>query len=55
MDIEVTSVSWLGQWAVRRAFVVNTSSTDIVGVENVVLTTKGLQDRDIQLLDGTTV
>jgi hypothetical protein len=26
-----------------------------VGVENVVLTTKGLQDRNIQLLDGTTV
>ena len=47
-------------------FIVNiTFSTGLVGVEvtsvntrpveNVVLTTKGLQDRNIQLLDGTTV
>jgi hypothetical protein len=39
-----------------RAFVVNTTiSTGLVGDENVVLTMKGLQDKNIQLLDGTTV
>ena len=39
-----------------RPFVVNTTfSIDLVGVENVVLTRKDLQDRNIQLLDGTTV
>ena len=52
-----------------RPFVVNTTfSTSLVGVEetevtstptrpveNVVLTTKGLQDRKKQLLDGRTV
>ena len=31
------------------------TSTPTRTVENVVLTTKGLQDRNIQLLDGTTV
>ena len=31
------------------------TSTPTRPVENVVLTTKGLQDRNIQLLDGTTV
>ena len=46
-----------------KPFVVNTIfSTGLVGVEvasrtveNVVLTTKGLQERNIQMLDGTTV
>ena len=36
-----------------RPFVVNTFSTGLV--ENVVLTTKGLQESNTQLLDGTTV
>ena len=39
VDVEVTSVSWLGQ----------------LTVENVVITTKGLQDRNNLLLDGRTV
>jgi hypothetical protein len=39
-----------------RPLVVNkTFSTGLVGVENVVLTTKGLQERNIQMLDGTMV
>ena len=38
-----------------RLFVVNTTfPTGLVAVENVALTTKGLQDRNIQLLDGMT-
>ena len=40
VGVEVTSVSWLGQLT--------------VGVF-VVITTKGLQDRSIHILDGTTV
>ena len=39
----------------RKPFVVNTFSTYLVGVENVVLTTKGIQERNIQILEGTTV
>ena len=35
--------------------VITTFSTGLVGVENVVITTKGLQDRTIHILDGTTV
>ena len=48
-----------------RPFIVITLSRDLVGfevtsiptrpVENVVITTKGLQDRNIHILDGTTV
>ena len=50
-----------------RPFVVTTLSTGLVGVEtevtstptrpveNVVITTKGFQDRNIHILDGTTV
>ena len=39
-----------------RPFVVNMKfSTGLVGVENVVLTTKGLQERNAQLLYGMTV
>ena len=34
--------------------VITTLSTGLVGVE-VVITTKGLQDRNIHILDGTTV
>ena len=40
VGVEVTSVSWLGQLTPTRP------------VDNVVITTKGLQDRNI---DGTTV
>ena len=40
VDVEVTSVSWLGQ---------------LTTVENVVITTKGLRDRNMHILDGTTV
>ena len=40
MGIEVTSVSWLEQLT--------------VGEKNVI-TTKGLQNRNIHILDGTTV
>ena len=32
-----------------------TFSTGLVSFQNVVLTTKGLQERNIQLLDGMTV
>ena len=39
VGVEVTSVSCLGQ----------------LTVDNVVITTKGLQDRNIHTLDGTTV
>ena len=35
--------------------VITTFSTDLVGVENVVITTKGLQDRNNLLLDERTV
>ena len=39
-----------------RPFLVNaTFSKGLVGAENVVLTTKGLQERNIHLFDGTTV
>ena len=49
----------------RLFVVITTLSTGLVGVEitstptrpvdNVVITTKGLQDRNINILDGTTV
>ena len=45
-SLQVSSVSWLGQFAVNR-----TSRP----VENVVLTSKGLQERNTQVLDGTTM
>ena len=38
----------------RPLVVIITFSTNLVGVENVVLTTKGLQDRNNLLLDGRT-
>ena len=46
MGVEVTSVSWLGQ---------EVTSTPRRPIDNVVITTKGLQDRNINILDGTTV
>ena len=39
----------------RPFVVITTLSTGLVGVDNVVITTKGLQDRNIHILDGTTV
>ena len=44
---EVTSVSWLGQET-------EVTSTPTRPVDNVI-TTKGLQDRNIHVLDGTTM
>ena len=39
-----------------RPFVaITTLSTGLVGVDNVVIATKGLQDRSINILAGTTV
>ena len=46
VGVEVTSVSCLGQLTVLSV---------TRPVENVVITTKGLQDRNIHILDGTTV
>ena len=40
LGVEVTSVSWLGQLTVK------VTSTPTRPVENVVITTKGLQDRN---------
>ena len=48
VGVEVTSVSWLGQLTVG----VKSSTRP---VDNVVITTKGLQDRNIHILDGTMV
>jgi len=39
----------------RSFVVITTFSSGLVGVENVVITTKDLQDRNIHILDGTTV
>ena len=44
VGVEVISVSWLGQLTTLKR-----------PVENVVLTTKCLQERNTQLLDGTMV
>ena len=38
-----------------RPFVVITFSTGLMGVENIVIKTKGLEYRNIHILDGTTV
>ena len=38
-----------------RPFVAITLSTGLVGVENVVIATKGLQNRNINIIAGTTV
>ena len=47
VGVEVTSVSWLGQLTVG----VKTQRP----VENYVITTKSLQDRNIHISNGTTV
>ena len=43
VGVEVSSVSWLGPTTPTRP------------VEKVVITAKGLQDRNMHILDGTTV
>ena len=48
--IDVTSVSWLGQLIVET----EVTSAATRPVKNVI-TTKGLQDRTIHILDGTTL
>ena len=48
VGVEISSVSWLRQETEE-------TSTPTRPVEDVVLTTKGLQERNTQLLDGTTV
>ena len=47
MGVEVIPFSWLGQ--------IEVTLTPIRPVENVVITTKGLQDRNMHIIDGTTV
>ena len=55
VGVEVTSVSRLGQLTVNcPSQETEVSSTPTRPVENV-LKTKGLQDKKLQLLDGTTV
>ena len=39
----------------RPFVVIVTLSTGLVGVDNITITTKGLQDRNIHILDGTAV
>ena len=39
----------------RPLVVITTLPTGLVGVDNVVITTKGPQDKNINILDGTTV
>ena len=51
VGVEVTSVSWLGQLEFNRTEVTSTATRP---VENVI-TTEGLQDRNIHILDGTKV
>ena len=48
--VEATSVSWPGPNQETEV-----TSTPAKPVENVVITTKGLQDRNNQLLDGRTM
>ena len=48
LGVEVTSVSWFGQ-------LTEVTSTPTRPVENVVITSKGLQDRNVHILDWTTV
>ena len=54
VGVEVTSFFWLGQFTVKcLSKETEVTSTPTIPGENVVLTTKGLQDRHIQILDGT--
>ena len=56
VGVEVISVSWLGQLTVNcPSKETEVTSTSTRPVENVVITTKGLQDRNNLLLDGRTV
>ena len=58
VGIEVTSVFWLGQLTVQQncpSQETEVTSTPTRPVDNVVITTKGLQDRNINILDGRTV
>ena len=48
VGVEVTSVSWLGQ-------LTEVTSTPTRPVDNVVIATKGLQDRNTNIIAGTTV
>ena len=48
VGVEVTSDSWLGQ-------LTEVTSTPTRPVDNVVIATKSLQDRNINILAGTTV
>ena len=48
VGFEVTYVSWLGQET-------EVTSTLTRPVDNVVITTKGLQDRNTNIIAGTTV
>ena len=48
VGVEVTCVNYPSQ-------VTEVTSTPTIPVDNVVITTKGLQDRNINILDGTTV
>ena len=54
VGVEVTCVSWLGQLTVGvKSLIIVIVGLKPRPVENV-LTTKGLQERNIQMLDGTT-
>ena len=48
-------LAWAVELSCRPLVVITTFSTGLVGVENVVTTTNGLQDRNIHILDGKTV
>ena len=56
VSVKVTSISWLGQLTVNcPSQETEVTSTPTGPVDNVVLTTKYLQDKNTQLLDGTTL
>ena len=56
LGVEVSSVSWLGQLTVGvEAKRQNKLQHPTRPVANVVITTKGLEERKTQLLNGTTV
>ena len=54
VGVEVTSVFWFGQLTVNCPNQ-ETEVTPTRPVENVVLTTRGLQDRNTNITAGTTV
>ena len=56
VGVEVTSVSWLEHLTVNcPSQETEVTSTPTRPVDNVVITTKGLQDRNIHIFGGTTV